>query len=205
MSSSSAEPEETADRLLLARLRGGELDAASQLYLKYADRLIHVARRQSAPALASRFDPEDVVQSVFRTFFRRFSAGAYDLPDGDELWKLLLVISLNKLRKLGLHHRAIKRDARRTQGGEPIAEVAGADDQAAVLQLRLTIAELLERVDPTAARIVQLRVEGREVSEIAELTARSKRTVERVLQNFRRRLAQELDDLPGLTEEADDA
>ena len=198
------ESEKQADDLLLARLRGGEVDAASELYLKYAERLVRVARRSTASNLASRFDPEDVVQSVFRTFFRRFSAGAYDLPEGDELWKLLLVISLNKLRKLGVHHRALKRDARRTQGGEHIGNVSRGDNEEALLHLRMTIEELLEQLDPTSARIVQLRMEGREVAEIATMTERSKRTVERVLQNFRQRLALEVQEIPGLAEDAPD-
>jgi len=194
-----------ADELLLTRLRGGEVDAASELYLKYAERLERIARRQTAANLVSRFDPEDVVQSVFRTFFRRFSAGAYDLPDGEELWKLLLVISLNKLRKLGLHHRALKRDVRRTQGGEHIDLVSQGGNEEALLHLRLTIDELLEQLDLASARIVRLRMEGREVAEIASLVERSKRTVERVLQNFRQRLAREVQEIPGLAEDSQDA
>jgi RNA polymerase sigma-70 factor (ECF subfamily) len=186
----------TSDRLLLARLRGGEVDAATELYLRYADRLLRLARRQTAADLAARFDPEDVVQSVFRTFFRRFSAGAYDVPEGSELWKLLLVISLNKLRKLGQHHRAAKRDARRTVGGEDVTQLLGNDETGAVAHLRLTIQELLESFDATTCRIIELRMEGREVQEIADSINRSKRTVERVLQNFRRRMADDISDLP---------
>lgn len=186
----------TSDRMLLARLRGGEVDAATELYLRYADRLLRLARRQTAADLAARFDPEDVVQSVFRTFFRRFSAGAYDVPEGSELWKLLLVISLNKLRKLGQHHRAAKRDARRTVGGDDVTQLLGNDETGAVAHLRLTIQELLESLDATTCRIIELRMEGREVQEIADSINRSKRTVERVLQNFRRRMADDISDLP---------
>lgn len=205
MSDLTPEPSDDTDRLLLSRLRGGEHDAASELYVKYAERLIRVAKRQTATNLASRFDPEDVVQSVFRTFFRRFSTGAYNLPDGDELWKLLLVISLNKLRKLGGHHRAQKRDARRTQGGEQISEVPQDGSEEALLHLRMTIDELLSQLEPSAARIIRLRMEGREVNEIATLTDRSKRTVERVLQNFRQRLGQEVEEIPGIGEDSDHA
>ena len=186
----------TSDRLLLSRLRGGEVDAATELYLRYADRLLRLARRQTSLNLASRFDPEDVVQSVFRTFFRRFSTGAYDVPEGSELWKLLLVISLNKLRRLGQHHRAAKRDARRTVGGEEVTHLPKTDDGGAVAHLRLTIQELLESLDATTCRIIELRMEGHEVQEIAQTVNRSKRTVERVLQTFRRRLADDISDLP---------
>ncbi len=89
------------DRELLERIRAGEQDAAFVLYTRYAEPLMRLARGQTAQDLRTRFDPEDVVQSVFRTFFRRISNGEYEVPEGSELWKLLLVMALNKLRSLG--------------------------------------------------------------------------------------------------------
>lgn len=109
---------------------------------------------------------------------------------------MLLVISLNKLRKLGQHHRAAKRDARRTVGGDDVTQLLGNDETGAVAHLRLTIQELLESLDATTCRIIEMRMEGREVQEIADSINRSKRTVERVLQNFRRRMADDISDLP---------
>ena len=61
---------------------------------------------------------EDIVQSVFGSFFRRLGQGFYDVPEGDELWKLLLVIALHKIRKKAAYHHAAKRDRHRTIGGE---------------------------------------------------------------------------------------
>src|SRR5262245_27558089 len=115
---------ETSDASLLRRLRRGEEAAATQLYLRYADRLRAIAAAQASPDLKQRVDPEDSVQSVFRTFFRRVSLGQYDVPPGEELWKLFLVIGLNKVRAAGAFHRAAKRDVRHTSGG-------GAFDRAA--------------------------------------------------------------------------
>ncbi len=103
-----------SDRSLLRRFRSGEQDAATEIYVRYARRLQALAARQAGADLASRFDPEDVVQSVFRTFFRRASAGYYEAPAGEELWRLLLVLSLHKVRDLATHHRAQKRDVGRT-------------------------------------------------------------------------------------------
>ena len=93
-----------SDRSLLRRLRGGSEDAATQLYLKYAKRLRALARATTSAQLARRVDADDIVQSVFRTFFRAASQGLYDVPAGDDLWKLLLVIALNKIRAAGIHH-----------------------------------------------------------------------------------------------------
>ena len=101
--------DEVSDRSLVRRLRTGSQDAATQLYLRYAKRLHGLTRAKCSPDLASRVDSEDIVQSVFRTFFRRVQKGEYDVPDGEELWKLFLVIGLNKIQSVGTFHRAAKR------------------------------------------------------------------------------------------------
>lgn len=68
-----------SDASLMRRFRHGESDAATALYLRYARRLHVLARNKTGQDLQSRFDAEDVVQSVFRTFFRRVSDGSYDV------------------------------------------------------------------------------------------------------------------------------
>jgi RNA polymerase sigma-70 factor, ECF subfamily len=175
----------TPDASLLRRFRGGDGDAATQLYLRYAGRLRAMAAAKTNTALAGRFDPEDVVQSVFRTFFRRAAAGQYAVPNGDELWKLLLVIGLNKVRGLAAHHRAAKRDVRQTAGGDALvaAPAATAEDDLRVLQM--TIDEVLAPLPESHREIVTLRIAGHEVGEIAARTGRAKRSVERILQEFR--------------------
>ena len=82
---------EPSDGSLLRRLRKGEQDAATRLYLRYAKRLHGLATAQTGQDLKSRVDAEDIVQSVFRTFFRRAQEGHYEVPDGEEIWKLFLV------------------------------------------------------------------------------------------------------------------
>ena len=93
--------EAASDHSLLRRVRQGNADAPSELYLRYASRLLALAEKQTGAELARRVDPEDIVQSVFRTFFRRAAQGHYDIPVGEEIWKLLLVIALNKVRGRG--------------------------------------------------------------------------------------------------------
>ena len=90
--------EESSDRSLLLRLRRGEQDAATQLYVRYAPRLRALVRARCSDRLAGRLEPDDIVQSVFRRFFRRVVQGGYEVPPGEELWGLLLVIALNKIR-----------------------------------------------------------------------------------------------------------
>ena len=177
-----------SDHSLLRRLRSGDQDAATMLYYRYAHRLLALARKNRSAELASRVDAEDIVQSVFRIFFRRAAEGHYDVPAGEDLWKLLLVLALNKIRAERVFHRAAKRDARLTAALEqPVPDTAGRNREAAAF-LEVMVREALERLPAQNRAMVELRLAGHEVAEIAQLTTRSKRTVERLLQESRRQL-----------------
>src|SRR5262249_11311177 len=104
------------DGSLLQALRDGRPEAANELYRRYADRIRALARAKLSRGVACRLDPDDIVQSVFRRFFHAASSGRYQLPSSEELWDLLLVITLNRLRSAEQHHRAGKRDLRQTVG-----------------------------------------------------------------------------------------
>jgi RNA polymerase sigma-70 factor (ECF subfamily) len=186
-----AAPETASDHALLQRFRRGNEDAATQIYLRYANRLRGLAQAQMSPDLARRVEIDDIVQSVFRSFFRRASTGYYNVPAGEELWKLFLVIALHKIRNQGNFHHAAKRDIRRTADSSHLEQRIDAKaegDSAAFAFLQLVIDEALERLSPQHREMVQLRIEGYEVIEIARKTGRSKRTVERILQEARRKL-----------------
>jgi RNA polymerase sigma-70 factor (ECF subfamily) len=183
--------DDPSDQSLLSRFKRGQADASTRLYLRYAGRLHALAARQSGADLARRVDPEDIVQSVFRTFFRRASQGEYVVPDGEEIWKLLLVIALNKVRAAAAHHRAAKRDVGRTAGGDALDHAAGAEsgrDETGLAILRMVVDEALAQLPEAQRQMIELRIEGHEVEEIARQTGRSKRSVERVLQEFRKHL-----------------
>jgi RNA polymerase sigma-70 factor, ECF subfamily len=178
-------PSPTPDASLLRRFRGGDEDAATQLYLRYAGRLRTLAAAKAGTALAARFDPEDIVQSVFRTFFRRAAAGEYEVPEGDELWKLFLVIGLNKVRTVAAHHKAAKRDVRHTAGGDAVEASPPSSEEDDLRVLQMTIDEMLAPLPAIHREIITLRIAGHEVVEIAKRTGRAKRSVERILQEFR--------------------
>src|SRR3954466_3833342 len=154
-----------SDRSLLRRLRGGSEDAATQLYRRYAHRLRALARANTSAHLARRVDAEDIVQSVFRIFFTAASQGLYDVPAGEDLWKLLLVIALNKIRAEGVFHQAAKRDVRVTADLDPAAEPEDGEDFATSF-LRLVVKDTLERMTPVERQTLELRMEGYEVAEI---------------------------------------
>ena len=86
----AAAPDADTDQRLLQRYQQGDREAAALLYKRYADRLRALSRRKSSAVLACRMDPDDIVQSVFRNFFHSARTGGYDVPPGEDLWKLLL-------------------------------------------------------------------------------------------------------------------
>ena len=188
---SSPEPAAaSADASLLHRYRSGDDTAATDLYLRYAPRLRALARQYCTPHFAGRFDADDVIQSVFRAFFLGARRRAYDVPPDGELWGLLMVLALNKVRTLVGHHQAIKRAVRRTA---PVTDLEShpalaADDSAAAF-LKMVMDEQMAALPESNRVIIRLRTEGYEVAEIARKTGRSRRTVERVLQDFRARLS----------------
>ena len=184
------------DRSLLKRFRTGNQDAATALYLRYAKRLERLAKVNVSRSLAARVDTEDVVQSVFRTFFRRVTQGQYEVGDQEDLWRLLLVMALNKIRSSGTFHRAAKRDIGST---EPLPDhlpetKSRAEGELALNVLKLTIQELVGAMPFEQRSIVLLRIEGYEVQEIAVKTGRAKRSVERILQSFRGQLQNSLNE-----------
>jgi RNA polymerase sigma-70 factor (ECF subfamily) len=183
---------EPTDRSLLVRLRQGCQDAATQLYARYARRLRDLARAQCSAELARQVEVEDIVQSVFGSFFRGASQGQYDLPDGEELWRLFLVIALNKIRFKARYHRAARRDQRRTVGGDAYElslQAVADEDGAAETLLEVAMLDALDQLPEGHRQAIQLRIEGHGVGEIAARLGRSLRSTERILQEARQRLA----------------
>ena len=105
-------------------------------------------------------------------------------------------MALNKIRTQGSFHRAAKRDVRMTCGWEDADAVDSAltslEQNEPLPFLKLVAQEALERMPPAQRDIVELRVAGYEVEEIARQTGRSKRTVERILQTCRTQLSEML-------------
>ena len=183
------------DRSLLRAISGGSDEAAAKLYRRYAKRLRALAKAQSSHDLARREDVDDIVQSVFGSFFRAACQGLYDIPAGEDLWKLFVVIAMNKIRAKGNYHRAAKRDVRVTIGSEALDEAFTlTSDDEALASLQMTVREALEQLPPITREIALLRMQGNDIGQIAQATSRSYRTVERSLKSFRELLAGMLND-----------
>src|ERR1700748_3037339 len=117
---------------LMVRLQSGEDAAAREVFVRFAARLAGLARSHLDARLAVKVDPEDVVQSAYKSFFLRQRDGQLDVGTWDGLWGVLTMITLRKCADRAAYYRAEKRDVtREANGGSP-------DDSApAVLDLAL--------------------------------------------------------------------
>jgi RNA polymerase sigma-70 factor (ECF subfamily) len=179
----------SSDHTLVRYVRGGDEAAAEELYRRYAARLRRLVADRYTSEFLSRFDPDDIVQSVFRVLYEGVRSKFYDVPQGGELWGLLFVLAVNKLHDQVSYHRAARRSVRRTTTTDgPAQEDLFTEDETAATLLRWTVEEYLARLDETERAIVALRMTGHSVDEVAEKTDRAKRTVERVLKKARDQL-----------------
>jgi RNA polymerase sigma-70 factor (ECF subfamily) len=181
---------------LMARLRQGDEAAAAEVFLRFARRLIALAERHLGAQVRAKVDAEDVLQSVFKSFFRRQAAGEYDLDSWDSLWSLLTVITLRKCGHHTRHFLAARRDIRH-EAPPPAQEVDSAARWEAIAReptpseaiiLVETVAEVLRGLDERDRQVVERSLQGETVVEISAALGCSERTVFRVLGRVRRRL-----------------
>lgn len=187
---------------LLNRWKEGDQEAADQIVDRYLSRLTALARTRLSPKMRRRVDPEDVVQSAYRSFFRNAADDRYVLERSGDLWRLLAAIMMNKLHGQVEYHtakkRAIGKEESMLVGGDGTSSVInpGAFVKQPSTTEMLGVTEELERtmadLPETQRRILELRLQGHSVTEIAEDVKRSERTVRRALENIRNMLAQRL-------------
>lgn len=178
---------------LLTRWREGDEQAAAELYQRYADRLLALTRSHLSPKLAARFDAEDVVQSVCRSFFARARDGQFVLQQSDGLWQLLVAITLHKLRRQVKHHQAQKRavsqeDRAKDVFGLPAEALAQEPAPEEAVALADVLEEVMRGCRPVDCRIIEMRLQGHTLEEIAAQTQRSEVTVWRVLKRVKEQL-----------------
>jgi RNA polymerase sigma-70 factor (ECF subfamily) len=179
---------------LMERLESGDAQAATLVYERYARRLLGLARQALHNRLKGKVDADDVVQSVFRTFFRHAANHEFDLQDESALWALLAEVALRKCGRWSRHFAARKRGGELkavaleacTSGEEPAdpREPSPAD---AVVLLDL-VEQLLRGLGEGERLVCEMRLQGFPVADIAARAGCTETTVFRKLDLIRKRL-----------------
>jgi DNA-directed RNA polymerase specialized sigma24 family protein len=181
-------------------LRRGDPAAGALLVQRYAERLIALARQHLDRRLRGKVDPEDVEQSVLRSFFRRHAAGEWDITDESSLWPLLLRITLRKCQRRLEHFLAARRDVRREAEDAEIEQPA--IDPEPTPEEAVLFAEAAETVmsrlgSEMKRNVFRLSLQGYNIVEISEQLRYYERGVERVRAEIRTLLQTMMtDDLP---------
>lgn len=173
---------------VILRMRSGDDAAASEVFYRFVNRLLTLAQGRLHPLLCSRLDPEDVVQSVFRTFFRRCTDGQFLLANWDNVWRVLASITVRKCARKNsrLGRKIVSTDTpndsalRAACAREPTPE-----ESAAFLD---TLEELMRDLPQRERAIFTLRLQGYGTQDISNELGCTVRKVQRVLQQIRVRL-----------------
>jgi RNA polymerase sigma-70 factor, ECF subfamily len=180
---------------LMTRLRTGDPDAARAVFDRFARRLVALARTRLDERTGRKEDPEDVLQSVFRSFFTRYRGGQFEVTDWDSLWGLLTVITLRKCGNRIAYYHAARRDVGREVGpGHPDGPAAlgqavarePTPEEAAVLAETLTL--VMRRLEPYDREILVGHLQGDSADAIGARVGRARRTVRRALERIRQML-----------------
>lgn len=189
--------DELTSRELLAQLQRADDARATLLFDRYVVRLLALVRRRMSPRLNQRLDPEDVLQSTFRTFFVHAREGEYVLLRAGDLWRLLAAIAIHKLQRQVELHTAERRDMSRevapSLANDRLADAAVPEPtpyQLAALAEQMEL--LFSSLTDGERTILERRLAGCTVEEISNETQRSQRSVRRVLQVACERLEQRL-------------
>jgi RNA polymerase sigma-70 factor (ECF subfamily) len=186
---------------LLAQLRRCDEAAAAAVFQRFRYRLIGLARQRLDARLRRKVDPEDVVQSVFRTVFHRLAAGQFELGGWDGLWSLLTCVTVRKCGRWREHFRTQARDIQREMTPSLAAEESPAglevlDREPApeeVAMLAETVQQVLGGLDEREQQVVTLSLQGYAAAEVCREVGCTESKVYRALRLVRRRLERERD------------
>jgi RNA polymerase sigma factor (sigma-70 family) len=190
-------------RFCIRQLKSGDSNAAQQLWDRYYERLVVLARKKLGDSSRRGMDENDVVQVAFSSFCLRAQAGGFPhLDNRESLWALLAVMTARAAANQRLHEGRLKRGSGRVGSanwGEPgggwqvmdvISEQPSAED-AAIFVAQLE--QFMDSLDDPSDRLILLwKLEERTNPEIARCLGCSLSAVERRLRSIRKRLGSEL-------------
>jgi RNA polymerase sigma-70 factor (ECF subfamily) len=185
---------------LMARLRVGDDEAAATIFHRFTHRLVALARLHIDSRVRQKIDPEDVLQSVYRSFFLRHAQGKLSLAGWDSLWALLALITARKCGRCVRRFHAARRDVKTEVAADESGVIEAFTDQPSPVEavmLSEVVEQLLRDLGQRDGEILTLALQGYSAAEISDQLGRPGRTVYRVLERIKRRLeAEPLDATP---------
>jgi RNA polymerase sigma factor (sigma-70 family) len=180
----------------LRRIQAGDEGAARELLSRFEAEVRLVVRRQLPRLLRSRFDSLDFLQSVWGSFFRRMRTAPTEFEDSRHLVAFLARAAKNKVIDEYRRAASRKQDMHREEplwgdGLRPRDVPDPTDSPSEVAQAHEVLGRLRELMPADRRSILEMKAEGLSSKDIGERLGISERTVQRVLEDLRRRMETE--------------
>ena len=191
----------------IEEIKGGNHDAAQDLWERYFTRLAHLARKRLISRQRRVVDEEDIVLAVFQAFCSAAEKGRFpELADRTGLWRVLVKMTARKVMDQNRVHLRKKRGGGNVRGESALQPLGPENDAQAFAQIignsptpefvnmiSEEVERLLESLDDSGLRhLVVAKMEGYTNREIAQQLGCSERTVERRLKLIRAQCQEEL-------------
>jgi RNA polymerase sigma factor (sigma-70 family) len=155
---------------LIRRVRSGDQRAAAEIVQQYEPEIRREVRvRLHEPRLRRVLDSTDICQSVLGSFFVRVASGQFELNRPDELIRLLMTMTRNKVVRQVRRSRTQRRDERRNDpiNSAELETLSGGHGPSEIVAGAELLQAFRDRLTPEERIMVDRRTEGCEWSEIA--------------------------------------
>lgn len=181
----------------LQAFQTGDREPIRQLWNRYFHRMMGLARQSLGNSPRAAADEEDVALSAFDSFCQGVEQGEFPrLQDRDDLWRLLVVITVRKAVNLVKHGgRQKRRGGQVKQSDEEILQglLSREPSPAVSAVMNEECAHLLDLLaDEELRKLALLKLDGHTNSESAKLLGCTRVTVQRMLNLIRESWQQEL-------------
>ncbi len=167
----------------LSKLRAGQSQAAEPIWNRYQAKLLSIASQKLDQNPDRSIDGEDLVQSSFRYVFVAIQNGRYpDIDNREDLWGLLYVATVNRVRQHYRDVNAFKRShISSVQAIDPaiLEDLQSSFAQAEVADLLEYLLSRLDLEDPslTLRKIALLYLDEHSASSIAKALHKRKTSI----------------------------
>ena len=166
----------------------------SEEIIRLLKRLVPFALTKIDKLLVSKLDPEDIVQSVFRNFFKALQKGNFKPASWEEMWYLLAKMTIWKCNSKLEFYLSQARDLRIEKAFDSKEDVSTDPlflDEKLILEESLDLV-MMKLQDENRKKVFCLIIQGHTPAEIAEEFGVSKRTIERFKNDIKEILTLEI-------------
>jgi RNA polymerase sigma-70 factor, ECF subfamily len=162
---------------------------------RFTRRLVGLARAHLGAKLRQKVDPEDVVQSAYKSFIFRYGDAEMFSNGMNALWSLLAQITLRKCADKAHYFQADRRDLTReavstaSDDSQPWrGAICREPTPEHAVMMAETVENLLSDVASAERPVIELSLQGFSTQEVSERLGRAERSVRRLRERLKKQL-----------------